>query len=402
MRLDFHAKTRRFPAPVRPRAVSPSTAMTFAPTHPAFVALCFCAVVPTLHAVDVFSPVLQPLVEDRVLAGAVMLVADKDRILHLEAVGYADLAARRPMRGDSLFWIASMTKPLTAAAFMMLVDEGRISVNAPASDYLSEFAHVQVRQPDGTLRPPASPILIRHLLTHTSGIRFNATNPAPIDALSLAESVKFDLRDPLITDPGTAYFYTNTGLDVAALIIERLSGQPFDRFLQDRLLTPLGMSDTTFFPTPGQLARLAKTYTTKDDKTALVETPIRYLTYPLNARSRQVAPGGGLFSTARDLARFCQMLLNGGVYEGKRYLSSESVRAMTTKQTGEAIISRYGFGMSASPDGTEFGHGGAYNTFMTVDHGEIRIFLVHQAGAFRHDLQPGKRFEAEVRRRYSR
>jgi CubicO group peptidase (beta-lactamase class C family) len=351
----------------------------------------------------VFAPALQPLVDNPVFAGAVMLVADRDRILHLEAVGHADLASQRPMTVDTVFWIASMTKPLTAAAFMMLVDEGLVSVDDPASRHLPEFANLQVRQPDGTLRPPATPVLIRHLLSHTSGIRYTDTGvAAAIDALALADSVALDLRHPLAAEPGTTYFYTNTGLDAAALIIERVTGRPFDQFLQERLLTPLGMTDTTFFPSRDQLSRLAETYKANAGNTGLVETPISHLTYPLDGPGRHVCPGGGLFSTAHDLSRFCQMLLNGGTFEGKRYLSKESVRAMTTKQTAATLPNHYGFGTSASPDGTEFGHGGAHNTFMTVDHGEIRIFLIHHAGDFPRDAHPGKRFEAEVRRLYPR
>lgn len=386
--------------------------MPFALARPLLYALTLCAVPASKGAREfamppappgVFAPVLQPMEDDHVFAGAVMLVADKDHILHHEAVGYADLASQQPMRSDTLFWIASMTKPFAAAAFMMLVDEGRVSVDDPAADYLPVFANLRVHHPDGSLRPPAQPVLIRHLLSHTSGIRYTDTGVTePLDALPLARSIELDLRDPLVTDPGEAYFYTNTGLDVAALIVERLSGQPFDKFLQQRLLTPLGMRDTTFFPTPDQLVRLAKTYAPNSDKTALVETRIEHLTYPFDGPGRHVSPGGGLFSTAGDLARFCQMLLNGGTFEGKRYLSEESVRAMTTKQTGDALPNHYGFGLSASPDGTEFGHGGAHNTFMSVDHGEIRIFLIHHAGDFRHDAKPGKRFEAEVRRLYPR
>lgn len=360
-------------------------------------------VMSSLPFASVFAPALQPLVDDHVLAGAVMLVADHRQIFHLEAVGHADLGAHRPMRADTLFWIASMTKPLTAAAFMMLVDEGRVRVDDPVSAYLPEFSNLQIRRADGSLHPPASPVLIRHLLSHTSGIRYTDTGVASaLDALPLAESVAVDLRDPLATEPGAAYFYTNTGLDAAALIVERVTGRPFPQFLQERLLTPLGMTDTTFFPSPDQLARLAKTYKANPDKTALVETRIGHLTYPLDAPGRHVAPGGGLFSTARDLSRFCQMLLNGGVFEGTRLLSEASVRAMTTKQTPSALPNHYGFGCSASPDGSEFGHGGAHHTFMTVDHGEIRIFLIHHAGDFRHDAQPGKRFESEVRRLYPR
>ena len=367
-----------------------------------FAAACLGSATPARTS-GVFTPVLAPLVEDHVLSGAVMLVADRERILHLEAVGFSELAARHPLRTDSLFWIASMTKPLTAAALMMLVDEGRVNVDAPASTYLPQFARVQLRQADGSLRAPARPILVRHLLSHTSGIRYVDTQVAtPLDSIPLEHSLTLDLIDPLATEPGESYFYTNTGIDAAALIVERISGRPFEAFLQERLLTPLGMRDTTFFPTSAQLARVPRTYRIDPAKKTLEETRIEHLTYPLDGPGRHASPSGGLFSTARDMSRFCQMLLNGGVFEGKRLLSANAVRAMTTKQTGAEIDARYGFGLSASPDGSEFGHGGAHNTFMTVDRGEIRIFLIHHAGDFRHDAKPGKQFEAEVRRLYPR
>ena len=325
------------------------------------------------------APKLQHYVDDHVLAGAVILVGDKKGILDLEAVGYSDLRTQRPMKVDDLFWIASMTKSITAAAFMMLVDEGRVRVDEPVEKYIPGFKDLKVAQPDGTLVPPSHPILIREILSHTSGLHFlNKKDRMVIDAVPLENSVQNDLLEPLLFDPGTKYAYSNEGLDTAGRIIEIITGTPYEKFLQDRLFTPLKMADTTFHPSPSQLQRLATSYKTKEDKSGLEEVPIRYLKYPLDGASRYPAPGGGLFSTARDVCRFCQVLANGGSFEGKIYLSKESVHQMTIKQTGPKVVTTYGFGISGS-DGNSFGHGGAYNTSMNVDHGRVTVFLVQQA-----------------------
>jgi CubicO group peptidase (beta-lactamase class C family) len=157
---------------------------------------------------------------------------------------------------------------------------------------------------------------------------------------------------------------------------------PYEEFLSTRLFDPLGMRDTTFWPSGEQLLRLAKAYKADPDKTGLVETPIAQLKYPLDDRTRQPMPAGGLFSTARDLARFCQMILGGGVLEERRYLSESAVNEMTRRQTGTALKESYGLGWAVG-EGT-FGHGGAYATNMTIDpkRGLITLFLVQQAGGF--------------------
>jgi CubicO group peptidase (beta-lactamase class C family) len=156
--------------------------------------------------------------------------------------------------------------------------------------------------------------------------------------------------------------------------------------------------DTTFFPTRSQLLRLAKSYRTSKDKSGMEEVPIHFLKYPLDGPGRYPAPGGGLFSTAHDVARFCQMLANEGVLDGKTYLSKESVRKMTTKETGPQVKNDYGFGLSAS-DGSVYGHSGAFKTIMVVDHGQIRIFLVQQGEEWS-GKDPNAEFDAEAKKTY--
>ena len=343
----------------------------------------------------IFTPKLQTAVDEHVLPGAVMLVALKDKILHLEAVGYSDLGAQKPMQVDDLFWIASMSKPVTAAAFMILVDEGLVNLDDPVEKFIPEFKELKVAQPDDALTPPSHPIRIREILSHTSGLRFlNKKDHQLIDSAPLGDSVQNDLLEPLLFDPGTKYTYSNEGIDTAGRIIEILTKMPYEKFLQDRLFTPLGMVDTTFSPTSLQLKRLAKSYRTNTEKGTLDEINIQYLTYPLDGAARYPAPGGGLFSTAKDMARFCQMLASGGTFEGKPYLSKESVHLMTTKQTGDKVADKYGFGLSVS-DGSAFGHGGAYKTFMNVDHGVIRVFLVQHTGKWSKG-DPSSEFTAAV------
>jgi len=163
-------------------------------------------------------------------------------------------------------------------------------------------------------------------------------------------------------------------------VIEVVTGISYEQFMEDRLFKPLGMKETTFRPSKSQLKRLAKSYKPAASGGGLEETTVTQLKYPLDDSQRQAMPAGGVFSTARDLSRFCQMILNGGVLDGKRYLSESSVRRMTSKQTGAAVKEEYGFGWAVSKSG--FGHGGAYSTNMTIDReqGLILVWLVQHAG----------------------
>ena len=347
---------------------------------------------PVAHGQDSSPPsskaivaALQPFVDKHELAGAVTLVADKDQILSLDAVGYLDVAARAPMPTDALFWIASQSKPMTAAAFMMLVDEGKVSLDDPVSKFLPEFRDQWVaveRDNDHILlKKPAQPVTIRHILSHTSGLPFSSAMEKPtLDGLSLKDGVRSYAMTPLQWEPGSKYQYSNAGINTAGRIIEVVSGMPYEEFLSKRLFEPLGMKDTTFWPNPEQLSRLAKSYKPDREKTGLEAITVGQLRYPLDDRSRHPMPAGGLFSTASDVARFCQMVLSGGEFRGKRLLSEPSVAAMTSKQTGDALKDGYGLGFSTGGD--SFGHGGAYSTNMNIDRrrGLITVFLVQHAG----------------------
>jgi CubicO group peptidase (beta-lactamase class C family) len=357
------------------------------------VLLLAAAAVTPLRAADDSSPapskgvaaVLQPFVDSHSLAGAVTLVADRDKVLSLDTAGFADIAANKPMRPDALFWIASQSKPITATALMMLVDDGKVNVNDPVEKYLPEFKGqglaVEQDRDHVLLKKPRHPITVREVLSHTSGLPFKSKVEEPtLDLLPLRVAVESYAMTPLQFEPGSRYQYANAGINTAGRIIEVVSGMPYEEFLDRHLFGPLGMKDTTFWPNREQVARLAKSYKPNAAKDGLEETTITQLRYPLDDRTRQPMPAGGLFSTAHDLARFCQMVLNGGTFEGRRYLSEAAVKEMTGKQTGDAVKEGYGFGWSTN--GSTFGHGGAYATNMTIDakRGLITIWMVQHAG----------------------
>jgi CubicO group peptidase (beta-lactamase class C family) len=331
--------------------------------------------------------VIQPFADRHELAGAVLLVADKDKVLDLEAVGFADVAAERPMRPDALFWIASMSKPITAAAFMILVDEGKVKLDDPVAKFLPEFGGQWLALPADKdhvlLVRPKTSMTVRHILSHTSGMPFKSAMEEPtLDLLPLRDTVRSYAMTPLQSEPGAKFAYSNAGINTAGRLIEVLSGMPYEDFLDRRLFGPLGMKDTTFWPNEEQLKRLAKSYKPNADKTGLQEVPIGQLKYPLNDRRRQPMPGGGLFSTAADVGRFCQMVLGGGTFEGKRILSEDAVRQMTSKQTGDALEGGYGLGWFTGGGG--FGHGGAHATDMKIDpkRGLITVWMVQETGGF--------------------
>jgi CubicO group peptidase (beta-lactamase class C family) len=328
---------------------------------------------------------LQPAVDNHTLAGAVLLVADKDRTLAVETVGYADIAAKKPMQADNLFWIASQSKPITATALMILVDEGKVKLDDPVEKYLPEFKGLWLATERDAehvlLKKPGHPITVRNVLSHTSGMPFKSALEEPtLDLFPLEARVRSYAMTPLGFDPDHGYQYSNAGINTAGRIIEVTSGMSYEDFLDKRLFEPLGMKDTTFWPNEEQLRRLAKSYKQNAAKDGLEEITIGQLKYPLDDRRRQPMPAGGLFSTARDVARFCQMVLSGGKFEGKRYLSEDAVREMAKRQTPQTVKEDYGLGWSTG--GGVFGHGGAHATNMSLDPGRglITVYMVQHAG----------------------
>lgn len=342
------------------------------------------AVSPKLERV---SAALRPFVERGEVTGAVSLVAHRERIIHLEAVGSADMKAGSHLREDALFWIASMTKPVVGVAVLMLQDEGKLSVDDPVSKHIPEFA--QLRGPGGE----EARVTISQCLTHTSGMA-EASAEESLPARNLGEVVLAAVRKPLVFLPDSRWQYCQSGINTAARVVEVVSGKTFPEFLEERLFGPLGMKDTTFYPTAEQVRRLAKSYRTKSGTPE--ETPIFILQgKDILSRERYPAANGGLFSTATDYARFCQMLLAGGSWQGRRYLKPETVKLMTTIQTRDLVTgftpgNGWGLGCCVvrDPQGVtgalsrgSFGHGGAYGTQSWIDpvKGAIYILMVQRA-----------------------
>ena len=216
-----------------------------------FAAAIFVA--PSASAAEAVLPgvgaAMQEMVAKNEIAGAVTVVVSKDKVLHLESTGFADVATKRAMTPDTVFWIASMTKPVTGTAVLMLQDEGKLHVSDAVAKYLPAFA--DLKTPSGK---PAN-LTIAQLLTHTSGLG-EAGGPALKDARTLADLVPIWLAAPMQYEPGAKWSYTQSGINAAARIVEVVSGMTFDAFLQQRLFDPLGMRDTTFYPTDAQRAKL--------------------------------------------------------------------------------------------------------------------------------------------------
>ena len=352
----------------------------------AFVLALFFSKLLFAEAPSTSSSLLKTFVDKHELAGAVALVADKNKILSVEAIGFADIAAGKVMRQDNIFWIASQTKPMTAVAVMMLVDDGKISLDDPIEKYLPEFrGQMVVTEKDNehvVLRKPKHPITVRETLNHTSGLPFKSAIEEPtLDGLSLSSAVRSYAMTPLLSEPGTVYRYSNAGINTAARLIEVVGKVKYEDFMQQKLFDPLGMKDTTFWPNEAQSLRVAKSYRPDSSKTNLTEFPISQLIYPLTDRGHRFPmPAGGLFSTAIDTSLFCRMLLNNGELDGKRYLSENAIRELSKRQTPLAIKESYGLGFSVSPD--SYGHGGAQATNMEIRSGKglVLVWMVQHGG----------------------
>jgi CubicO group peptidase (beta-lactamase class C family) len=368
---------------------------------PVFLAACFVA--PLSNAAEPLAelrPKLEEFVGKGQIAGAVVAIGRQDKVLALEAVGNANLEKQAPMKADTLFRIASMTKPITAIGIMQLADEGKLSVDDPVEKHLSEFRGQRiVTDKSGetlTLKPPSRPITLRDLMTHTSGLP-GGPPPGLSDLYvrrnrTLAEGTLVFSQQPLQFEPGSKWAYCNTGIDTLGRVIEVVSGKSFEDFLRERIFEPLGMKDTTFYPNEEQLARAAMTYDQKDGK--LVATPYTIVGSPVGAK--YAVPAGGLFSTAGDLAKLYQAMLRGGMHGEKRILSEASAKKMTSVQTGDLVCGftpgmGFGFGWAVvrEPQGVTamlspgtYGHGGAFGTQGWIDPKQdlFVILLIQRVG----------------------
>ena len=351
--------------------------------------------------IGTISQAVEPHILNKEVAGAVTLVVRPDRVIHFEAQGYADLATQRPMATNMIFWIASMTKPLTACAIMMLQDQQRLSIHDPVAKHIPAFTNLKTD--DGKEQT----LTLWHLLTHTSGLAEPSLDEA-IESSTLTALMPHIVDKSLLFKPGTRWQYSQSGMNTLGRIVEIVSGQPFEQLLQDHLFKPLDMTDTTFYPTASQQSRIAKTYTLSDGQ--LQESPIKAPYNYRDGRNRYPAANGGLYSTASDYGHFCQMLLNQGTYQGIQLLTPAAIEALSSIQTPElktgfteGMTWGLGCGVVKHPQGVTamlspgtFGHGGAYGTQAWVDpHLKIAYVLMVQRQNFkngdqssiRHDFQ---------------
>jgi len=363
------------------------------------------------------TTLMRTQVEDEKLAGAVALVARHGKLSYLQAVGKQDTEADKAMQTDTIFRIASMTKPITSVAVLMLYDDGLIKLNDPVSKCIPEFRNPTVLRPGQTLDqavPAAREITIKHLLTHTSGLTYqwdshlgplykaaNITHGLVQDDHVLGDKMKDLARIPLLHDPGEAWTY-GLSVDVLGRVVEVASGKSLEAFFDERIFKPLGMKDSHFFVPKNKLSRLATVYAARSegglkrlDSELIAEGSFVYSAdHPYRVQERYFSGGGGLCSTVTDYWRLAQMLLNKGEFRGKRLLRPETVELMTSDQVAD-IKKDDGFGLgvsvrrktaaSGSQDGVgTFGWGGFWYTTFFVDPGQDLIGLcmaqLHPAG----------------------
>ncbi|MBL9200353.1 MAG: beta-lactamase family protein [Opitutaceae bacterium] len=332
---------------------------------------------------------MQEMIAKKEITGAVTVVISKDTVLHLESTGLADVASGRQMTPDTLFNIMSMTKPVTAVALLMLQDDGKLKMSDPVAKFIPEFANLKT--PSGK---PAN-LTLAQIMTHTSGLG-EAGGPAGQRAKTLADLVPLWLAAPMQYEPGAKWKYTQSGINCGARVVEVASGMTFPEFLNKRLFGPLGLRDITHTPNADQRPRVATPYAKNKDTGALEAGRVA----PPAPGDRPPTGNAGLYATATDYARFCQMLLNGGSLDGRRYLSATALKLLATSQTGDLPTgffqndtygqrgANYGWGigtcvlkmphagLAAMLSPGTYGHGGAWGTQAWIDPVKGRAYVL--------------------------
>ncbi len=307
------------------------------------------------------APSMKVQIEKNVFPGAVTLVARHGKVVHYEAHGYMDAGKSKPMTKDALFRLASMTKPIVTVAAMMLVEQGKMNLHEPITKWLPELKDLKVETPGGDV-PLARPIWVQDLMRHTAGFVYaGAAKSARIKKMyddGNIEARETDITGdemlknlgqiPLANQPGTFWEYAIT-VDVLGLLVERVAQKPLDAVIREMLLDPLGMKDTTWWVAPGSTARIAEALDSDPLKADMLKS-YRIYTNPLG--KSYFKGGAGLVGTATDYLKFAQMMVNGGTYAGKRYLSKKTVELMLSNHTvgmGGTTIGTtgpgYGFGL---------------------------------------------------------
>ncbi|MDP1618386.1 serine hydrolase [Phenylobacterium sp.] len=341
--------------------------------------------------VEALKAEMQALVDQKKLAGAVTLLAREGKVVHFEAYGVQDVATGQATDRDTIYRIASMTKPITGVAMMILWEEGKWSLDDPVAKYIPEFADLKVATPDGGTEPQAHPMTMRELMSHTAG--FDVSAGYDDDGLQdddLQAMIDKLAALPLAVQPGTDWRY-GPSVNIQGYIVEKLSGQTLDAFFKSRIFDPLKMDDTGFHVDSAKLARVSAVHTYGDD--GLIAPAGEVRAAPTSPPAF-LSGSGGLFSTAEDYWRFAQMLANGGELDGARILKPETVELMRTNVLAEGVtVDLYGpsqtgtgFGLdfavindpqaAGTPQGlNSFYWGGAFGTWFWIDPTNDLVFV---------------------------
>jgi CubicO group peptidase (beta-lactamase class C family) len=294
---------------------------------------------------------MKELVDSGRLAGVVTMVSRHGKVVEFDAVGKRDIAANAPMQKDSIFRIYSMSKPITGVAMMLLFEEGKWQLNDPVAKYIPEFAKLKVYSTDANgnvvMKDQNHPVTMRELMSHSGGFTYGFFSQTAVDKMQLEadllnpnntldEFIKRVAKLPLNSQPGTEWHYS-ISVDIQGYIVQKLSGMPFEEFLEKRIFKPLGMSDTAFYVPKEKLSRFAEFYSYDNDGKLKAVGVREGLNHDFAAKPVLSSGGGGLVSTATDYMRFCQMLLNGGQLDGVRLLSPLSVELMRTNVLAPGI-----------------------------------------------------------------
>ncbi|MBO7499581.1 MAG: beta-lactamase family protein [Bacteroidaceae bacterium] len=340
--------------------------------------------------------VLQPYVNSGQLAGAIS-VFYKDGVQETCCIGYADVAAKRPIRMDNVFMQCSQTKGFCGVTIAKLVEEGRLSLDDPVAKYLPEFKELWVldSEKDGvkTLHKAKNILTVRMVLNHTGGFPFEISAKRSdvrgggwSGGAPLRQTASIAAASPLLFEPGTRETYSNTGIDIGAAIVEVITGMKWEQYLKQEVLDPLGMKSTWFWPTDKQLKKKIELYEYKKDAPAVWREEMDWEQRPYNDSHVFPSAGAGLWTTANDQLKFYKMLMNLGVSDnGVRILKEETVKNILARSTRPEGLGGYSLGLSAPVEDNEdawFGHGGAWGTNCSINwhKKELRLWVIQSAG----------------------
>ena len=334
------------------------------------------------------ADVLKPFVDSGKLPGAINIFC-KGNVQETTCVGWADVDKKIPMSLDRTFMQCSQTKGFCGVTIAILVEEGKISLDDPVAKYLPEFKDLKVavkdKQGKTSLVPAKNVLTIRMVMNHTGGFPFEIPTKRKKGwpSLPLRATAKEAASRPLVFEPGTAVNYSNTGIDIGAAVTEVVTGKPWEVFLKERVLDPLGMKDTTFNPTDEQLSRSISLYMLSKDKKPVYRKFNGAMPLPHNGPTVFPSAGAGLWTTAADQVKFYRMLMNLGLGDnGVRILKEETVKNLLATSTRPAKLGGYSMGLTANFKAGTMGHGGAWGTKCTVNwrKKELSLWVVQQNG----------------------